>query len=251
MENFENNKKNDILNKENGLLNLDNETENIMAQKMSEYFNKGKVWEAIIIASEMVLSGIDIRKQLNQDQIEKAQNELKQLRTKIKTENNPNEYIDLARCIYRFQNISIDFPKLNDDEREKLKNLPEYIRTNKNYPKEHLVYIPQIASAIGQKMETLKKPTDANIVREEIAQDIINKKDEFQLHSMIIGGGLLAQFDSNEAKKLLESKVWKETKKWQDILDYLEKIKVEKNGWFLARLLPQAQLLIRLRRENQ
>jgi hypothetical protein len=252
MENFENDKESNILNKENKLLNPDNEIRNIMTQEMSEYFDKGRVWEAIIIAGEIASSGMDTKKLLKQDQIEKAQNELKQLRAKIKAEDNPNEYIDLARCIYRFQNIGIDFPELNDDEREKLKNLPEYMRTNQNYPKEHLAYIPQIASAIGQKMETLKKPADANIIREKIEQDIISKKErESQFHSMIIGGGLLAQFDSNEAKKLLESKVWKEDKKWQDVLNYLEKIKAEKNGWFLARLLPQVQSLIRLKRENQ
>lgn len=251
MENFENIKQNNILEKENKLLNPDEETEDIMAQTMSEYFEKGKIWEALIVAGEMALSGIDTKRLLQKDQVEKAQNELKQLRAKIKEENNPDEYIDLARCIYRFQNIGIDFPELNDEEREKLKNLPEYIRTNPDYPKEHLAYLPQIASAIEQDIKTLKKPTDASIVRKEIELDIENKKgDELQFHSMIVGGGLLAQFDSNEAKKLIESEVWKKSKEWQDVLSYFTKIKEEKNGWHLARLLPQMQSLIKLRRGN-
>ncbi len=252
MKNFENIEQNNIIEEENELLNPNKETVDTMSQTMSEYFEKDKNWEAIIIASEMASSGIDTKELFEKDYIEKAQNELQQLRIKIKEDNNPDEYIDLARLIYRFQNLNIDFPDLNKEEQEKLRDLPEYMRTNLDYPKEHLAYIPQIASAVEEDVEALKKPTDSSIVRQEIELDIKNKKgNKSQFHSMVIGGGLLAQFDSSEAKKLIKGDTWKTGKEWQDILNYFKEIKEEKNGWYLARLLPQVQSLIKLRRENQ
>jgi hypothetical protein len=251
MKNFENIEQNNIIEEENELLNPNKEMVDIMSQTMSEYFEKDKNWEAIIVANEMALSGINTKKLFKEEYIKKAQNELQQLRIKIKENNNPDEYIDLARLIYRFQNLNINFPNLDKEEQEKLKNLPEYIRNNPNYPKEQLAYIPQIANAAKQDIETLKKPNDAKIIRKKIELDIENKKEnDSQFHSMIINGGLLAQFDSSEAKKLTESDIWKDGKEWQDILNYFKKIKEEKNGWYLSRLLPQIQSLIKLKREN-
>lgn len=240
-----------IAERENKLLNPDEQDKNIMLQAISEQFANNDIWETIIVASEMALAGFEVKTLLQEAQIKKMKEELQQLREKIKEEPDPEKYIDLARCVYRFQNIGIDYPELNDEELDKLKSLPEQIRTNNVLPKAHLAYIPQIASALDQDIETLKNPTDANIIRKEIELDIKAKAgDELQFHSMVIGGGLLTQFDQSEAKKLIESEAWRDGREWSDILNYFEKIKKEKDGWKLARLLPPMQSLIKLHQQK-
>lgn len=246
---FENNQEQNIVERKNELLNPNPETKYIMLQTMFEYFAKDDIWNAIIVAGEMTLAGIEIKTELNYEQIEKMKDELEQLRDKLKNDSDPGNYIDLARCIYHFQNIGLDFPKLSDEEIKKLQSLPDTFRTDSEWPKTHLAYIPQIASALNQGIDSLKKPSDAGIVREQLEQDIISKQGgEKQLDSMIIGAGLLAQFDNEEVKNLLQSDAWKNGLKWTELLDYFQKLKQEKNGWHLARLLPPMQTLIKLYR---
>ena len=234
---------------ENQLLNPDQKTKDMMFKAMFQYFETNEIWEAIIVAGEMSLIGIDVKSQLNDEQRSKMVEELQSLRDKAAKDEDPYLYIDLARCIYRFKNIGINFPDLNTEEMQKLQNLPDTIRNDKEWPKDHLAYIPQIANAINQDVNSLKQPNDAITVRQELEQDIAEKEnDDKQFHSMIIGGGLLAQFDNNQAIELFQSKAWKNGKQWPEILDYFKKISQEENGWQMARLLPPMQTLIKLYR---
>lgn len=237
--------------KENKLLHPSEQDKDLMQQAMLECFKKDNIRDAIIIAGEMALAGFNVRALLQEDQINKMKEKLQQLRERIKSESDPNKYIDLARHIYRFRNMGIDIPEFNDHERKILENLPDLIRTGTEFPRAHLAYVPQIARALNQQINDFKKATDSKLLRKEIESDITAYQgDEHQFHSMIIGGGLLAQFDRDEAKKLLKSKSWKDGKKWPDIINYFEKIKQENNGWYLARLLPPMQSLIRLHHEK-
>ncbi|MCK5416196.1 hypothetical protein KAI92_02090 [Candidatus Parcubacteria bacterium] len=248
MEKLEFIQQNNIIEKENILLSPSEQDKDIMLQAMSKRFVENNTWDAIIIAGEMALAGLDIRALLKDTQIKEMQDELQRLRDNIKKENNLDEHIDLARCIYRFQNIGIAFPELNKQEQNIIKNLPNFIRTTAEWPKGHLVYMPQIASALNQNIESIKESSDSDIVRQEIELDIEKQKnDELLFHSMIIGGGLLAQFDRDAAEKLIQSKAWENGKSWSDILDYFKKIKNNNNGWQLARLLPPMQALIKLK----
>ena len=230
--------------REDELLNPSDKTKKIMLKTLLRCFTKNDIWNAIIVAGEMALAGIEIKAELNDEQIEKINSELEQLRNKLKKDNEPGNYIDLARCMYRFQNIGLDFPNLDDEEIKKLQDLPEIFRTDPKWPKTHLAYIPQIASVINRNIDSLKKPGDASLVRNQLEQTIISKNG--QIDSMIIGAGLLAQLDTEEAKKLLQSDAWKHCPKWTELLDYFQKLTQEQSGWHVSRLLPPMQTLIKL-----
>jgi hypothetical protein len=238
--------------KENELLNPDSEIQNAIVQSLNDFFEKDNVWNAIITAGEMALLGIDVKKNLNNEMVDKIQNLLSELRKKLKDKNDQDDYLDLARTVYRLKNIGLDFPTLNNEEIEKLKTLPKLIRNDKDWQINHLAYIPQIAAATNENPNSLKHSGDATLVEKDSEQDIVSKQgdDEKQFHSMIICGGLLAQFDTDATNKLLESEAWKNGKSWTEILNYIKKLKQEKNGYFLARLLPPMQALIKFNRDR-
>ena len=238
------NKEKSIVGREDELLNPSDEIKKVMSQTLFQYFTENDIWNATIVAGEMALAGIEIKAALNDEQIKKINSELEQLRHKLKDDNEPGNYINLARCIYRFQNIGLNFPDLNEEEIENCGNLPEIFRTDPKWPKTHLAYIPQIASAINGNIDSLKKPCDASLVRNQLEQTITIKKG--QIDSMIIGAGLLAQLDTEEAKKLLQSDAWKHCPKWTELLDYFQKLTQEQSGWHVSRLLPPMQTLIKL-----
>jgi hypothetical protein len=234
--------------KESELLTVNSETKNTMLQSLNDFFEADDVWNAIITAGEMALLGIDIKKDLDKGMIEKIQNLLAELRKRLKDNDDPDDYIDLARTVYRLKNIGIDFPDLNSEEIEKLRILPELIRHTSDWDIGHLAYIPQIAAAINEDPDLLKHQDDGDLVEKYSEQDIVkNQDDDKQFSSMIICGGLLAKFDVDAAKKLLESEAWKNGKSWTEILNYFEKLEREKNGYFLARLLPPMQSLIKFK----
>jgi len=239
--------KNDI-EKENELLTPNSEIKDSILQSMNEFFEHDNVWNAIITAGEMALLGIDVKKNLNDGMVGKMRDLLAGLRKKLKDNNNPDDYIDLARTVYRLKNIGIDFPDLNKEEVEKLRTLPELIRQTPDWSISHLAYIPQIAAAINEDYNLLKHPGDADLVEKYSEKDILeNQNSDKQFSSMIICGGLLAKFDADATKELLESEAWKNGKSWTEILNYFEKLKREKNGYFLSRLLPPMQSLIKFK----
>src|SRR3989338_209356 len=196
--------------REDELLNPSDKTKKIMLKTLLRCFTKNDIWNAIIVAGEMALAGIEIKAELNDEQIEKKNSELEQIPNKIK----------------------------------KLQDLPEIFRTDPKWPKTHLAYIPQIASVINRNIDSLKKPGDASLVRNQLEQTIISKNG--QIDSMIIGAGLLAQLDKEEAKKMLRSDAWKHCPKWTELLDYFQKLTQEQSGWHVSRLLPPMQTLIKL-----
>jgi hypothetical protein len=238
-----------LIEKENDILALKEEDKILLKSELSSKFEHGEIWEAIIVAGEMALSGSNPKEILSGEQIEGMQEELRQLRERIAKSNNKEELLDLARCVYRFKNIGINFPSLNDWEIEKLKKLPNIIKEDNKWPKEHLAYIPQIAGAINIDPKKLKEPEDAEIARVAMENDILSKSEpDSQIESMIICGGLLAQFDKQEASKLIENEIGK-TKEWTDLIEYFGKLREKKDGWRFARLLPQMRVIIKLRRE--
>lgn len=203
------------------------------------------VWEKIIIANELKLLGSDIEAELSSAEKQNMSKELSNLRENLKNSNNPIDYIDLARCLYRFKNLNIPYEKLNNKERDGILKLPELFRSDKDL-RGHLAYLPQIAASLDVNIDDIKKESDGLLVRQEIENKILDQDQKEKFNSMALSG-LLLDLDSDEFKKMVNSESWSKDS-WNDTVKYLTGLKnsPEKNDWYVfLRLANSANKVIR------
>lgn len=250
MEKFEFNKTEKIINEED-VTKIDKETKEILFNTFSKIHlkedDKGGYWEKIIVAGEMALLNIDVIDNLSKEEINGMKKELENIRIKLKAAKDQKDYIDLARCIYRFQNIGLDYPELTDEEKQALENLPQFFRQDKAWHG-HLNYTPQIAQALGKNINEISSDADYRLARQSIEEDL-QKGEKKELMAMIFSG-LLVELNKKEAAKFLDSKYWHE-ERWQEVLELIKKARENKDGYFLARCLPPFKKLIEFKKNQK
>jgi hypothetical protein len=190
------------------------------------------VWEKIIIANELKLLGSDVEGALNPEEKEKMIAELSNLRKELKSSGDPVDYIDLARCIYRFKNLNISYDELDDEEKNGIVNLPEIFRADEKLH-EHLMYLPQIAAALGVDLSEIKSEKDGAVIRQEVEKKFSDKKgmETFNYYAL---SGFLRDVDGEEFKKMIAGEYWQKNS-WDKTVNYLINLKnsLKKEDWYV------------------
>lgn len=233
-----------------------NKTENITEEDISNINEKDRevllgtlkaeksdYWEKIIMAGEMALLGIDVLDNLSEEDKEKMRQELEGVRTRLKEAKDKSGYIDLARCVYRFQNIGLDYPELTDEEKGILEGLSRFFRQDQKWHG-HLNYIPQIAQAVDKNIDEISSQDDYKLARKYL-EEKLREGGEEELKNMIFSG-LLVELNKKEAEKLLNGEYWNENR-WTEVLKMIKEAKDNKYGYLLARYLPPLKKLIDFR----
>jgi len=226
---------------EENILNIDEETKRILLETMKA--EKGDYWEKTIIAGEMALLGMNVLDNLSEEDKEKMRQELENVRASLKDTEDKEDYVDLARGIYRFKNIELNYPQLTDKEKEILESLPALFRQNPEWHG-HLNYIPQIAKALNKNIDEISNNKDYELARKYI-EEKLKEDGEEELMNMILSG-LLVELNEDEAKKLLKSESWHENR-WSEVLKMVREAKNNEQGYFLARCLSPLRKLIEFR----
>ena len=224
------------------IVKIDEKTKGILFDTLK---NEDDSWKKIIVAGEMALLDINVADNLSWEDKDVMKQELERTRAELKKTEDKKEYIDLARCIYRFQNIGLDYPELTDEEKKILENLPRLFRQDPEWHG-HLNYIPQIAKAIDKNVDDISAKNDYKLARKHI-EEKLQEGGEEELKSMIFTG-LLAELSKEEANQLLNSEHWNE-KRWPEVLKIIQDTKDNEQGYLLARYLPPLKKLIKFKKE--
>jgi hypothetical protein len=227
---------------EKDILNICEETKRILLETLKA--EKSDYWEKIIMAGEMASLGINVLDNLSEEEKEKMREKLEKVRTELKENKDKKNYIDLARGIYRFKNIGLDYPELTNEEKEILENLPMLFRQDKEWHG-HLNYIPQIAKALNKSADEISSKEDHELAR-KFLEEKLKEGGEEELMNMIFTG-LLVELDEDETEKLLKSENWHEDR-WQEVLKMIEEAKNNEQGYFLLRHLQPLRKLVEFRK---
>lgn len=202
--------------------------------------SKDNIWEKIVVAGELSLVGIDVKNELSVPEKESFKKELSDLREKLKESGDDLDYIDLARCVYRFKNIGLDFDDLTEDEIRHIEELPEIFRKNSQLHG-HLNYLPQVTLSIEGDLGRIAGENDFVLARQAIESDLrANSGSDKELEIMVFAG-LLVETNEQEAEKLINSNFWPK-ERWSDVVEMMNNLKKsekDNSAYMLARLLPQ------------
>ncbi len=146
--------------------------------------------------------------------------------------------IGLVKYLYRLNQIGIDHPSLTNEEKERLENIPQYLRQHSENG--NLVYLPQLASVLGVALAEISDKNDGLLVKEYLEKELA-KGGEEEIKAIMVTG-MLQDLDPTALEELIKSDYWKE-KNWQQAMQLVEKYKQEKQGYFLARCLPSLRKL--------
>jgi len=201
--------------------------------------SKNNIWERLIVGGELALLGLNVREELTDEEKRLFIQELNSLRGELEEKAVPIDYTDLARSIYRFQNIGLEFNPLTEEEREGIMGLPDLFRQNKEL-RGHLNYLPQIASALGKNVTELSQPEDFILARQAIEGDLRNTRGTSREFEVMALAGLLVEISDQEAENLINNQMWSQ-ELWEDVRAMIENLKTsseENSGYILVRLLP-------------
>ena len=213
---------------------------------------KDDIWEKIIIANELKLSGANVEKELSSGEEQDMSEELANLREKLKNSTDPLDYIDLARCVYRFKNLNIPLEKLNANEKEGVLNLPNIFRDSPELCG-HLAYLPQIASALDTDLEEIKKSQDGLLLRQAIETRFAAENDRIKKFNSLALSGLLVDLDATEFKRFIEGNNWNQ-EDWHKTVNYLIDLKnspKREDTYTFLRLINPARKVLNFLEKNK
>jgi hypothetical protein len=228
------------LSKQEDFLKIDSKTEELLIQAQADKhiknLSESEYFERVLVAGEMTELGLDSKKNFSDEDLENIQKDLVSFRQKTKQEN--EIHVSLAKYVYRLGQVGIECPALDDEEIRLLKALPEYLR---QHPENgNLVYLPQIAKALGLSLDEISKPEDGQLVKKYL-QDKLSKGGDEEMKAILVAG-LLKDLDENSLDELLRSSYWHE-EKWAEVIKIIQEYKENKQGYFLARCLPSLKKL--------
>jgi hypothetical protein len=159
-------------------LEIDAETEILLIKSQADThiknYSETEYFERVLVAGEMTELGLDAKKNFSKEDLKNIQKDLAVFREESKQD--PALQIGLVKYLYRLNQIGIDYPSLTSEEKERLENIPQYLR---QHPENgNLVYLPQLASVLGVALAEISDKNDGLLVKEYLEKELAKGDEE-------------------------------------------------------------------------